>query len=304
MIYGDYGKLETKILEAIVSKGVPIIIHRRNVARPIYICTPLRPDQADTLSAQMLCRANERKKLHVARKLLQAKFRAMQWLLPEMPELKRSASLEKMRQVEALHAKRYWTLFYRGLGIASQGRRKAGKVAAALDCMSKFVSGIILRWTTYHHLSPFHGFLHAATDYPALVYDLIEPYRGYFDRVVFEKACLVESPDENSGLIGMTIEGVKEALDEQVYTGLTRQIVTRHELLHGAVLGLKCYLEGRHSRFLIPQIDQPKGGRPRKVDFRLYGRQAGRTDFWRVATSAADEEERRVKAVLDLIRDG
>ncbi len=294
MIYGDYGKLEAKLLETIAAKGVPIIIHHRNIPRPVYICCPLRPDQTDTLSAQMLARANERKRLHIARRILCAKFRSMQWLIPVAPEIRKGASLEQMRQVEALHARRYWQRFYQGLGLSALRRRNTGKVSSALDCMSKFVSGIILRWTTYHHLSPFHGFLHTATDYPALVYDLIEPYRGYFDRVVFEKACSIDAPDKNAGLIGMTIEGLKEALDEHVYTGLTRQVVTRHELLHGSVLGLKCYLQGRHTRFLIPQIDQPSGGRPPKVDFRLYGRQAGKTDFWRVAESVAEDEQKRL----------
>lgn len=283
MLYGDYGKLEAATLEAIVSKGVPIVIHHRNKTRPIYICTPLRPDQQDTLSCQLAFRANQKKVQHIARMLLKAKFNSMRWLLADCPRLKPQMDLAQLRRCEALHAKRYWDLFYKRLGIYKKGRRTAGRVTAALDCASKFLSGIILRWITYHHLSPFHGYLHSTAEYPALVYDLIEPYRGYFDKVVFEKAASIAEPDENAGLIGLTIEGIKESLNEHVYTGLTRQIVTRHELLHGAVLSLKCYLQGRQKTFMIPQVDKPTGGRPRRVNFRLYGRQAGRTDFWKVA---------------------
>jgi hypothetical protein len=61
---------------------------------------------------------------------------------------------------------------------------------------------------------------------------------------------------------------------------LPRQIVTRQELLHGAVLSLKYYLLGKQRKFLVPLESQPKGGRPPKVKFLLYGRHAGRTDFW------------------------
>ena len=34
-------------------------------------------------------------------------------------------------------------------------------------------------------MSPYHGFLHTPTEYPALVYDLMEPYRGYIEKTVF-----------------------------------------------------------------------------------------------------------------------
>jgi len=149
--------------------------------------------------------------------------------------------------------------------------------------MSKFISGIVLRWTTYHHLSPFHGFLHQQTDYPALVYDLMEPYRGEFEKFAFQVIASTKNPEKNSTLVGAVINETKQALNEHVYTGLTRQIVTRHELLHGIVLALKSYLLGKTKKFMVPTIDKPNGGRPRKVPFRLYGRQAGKTDFWQVA---------------------
>ena len=283
MIYGDYGALPAETLEQICARGVPIIIHRRNVAKPIYICSPLRADQNDTLSKQILFRAGVDKTRHISRKLLEAKFYAMRWLLPDPPVIPGDFTVAQMRQMEALHAKAYWNLFYSRLGYSTAGRRKDGQIATALNAMSKFLSGILLRWITYHQLSPFHGFLHSATDYPALVYDLIEPYRGYFDQVAFFQMCQVPDPDANQALVGMVINATKEALNEQVYTGLTRQIVTRHELFHGVVLSLKSYLDGDSRRIMIPRIDQPNGGRPRKVHFRLYGRQAGRTDFWREA---------------------
>jgi CRISPR/Cas system-associated endonuclease Cas1 len=283
MLYGEFGKLDCDIVEQVCRKGIPIVLHRRGMASPVYICTPLRKEQSDTLSQQILARNDGRKCCHIARKLLLAKFYSMKWLIepPEVPSA--ISSLKELRGIEAVHSARYWKVFYTKLGYPRQTRRGNGQISGSLNAVSQFLSGIILRWITYHHLSPFHGYLHTASDYAALIYDLIEPYRGVYDRVVFETAASIKDPNSNSALIGMAINAVKDALDQEVYTGLTRQIVTRHELFHGIVLSLKNYLLGNQTAFMIPTIDQPNGGRPRKVCFRLYGRQAGRTDFWKVA---------------------
>ncbi|RMD88208.1 MAG: hypothetical protein D6808_00090 [Candidatus Dadabacteria bacterium] len=293
MIYGDYGQLPANILEHICKKGIPIIIHRRNVAKPIYICSPLRADIQDTISKQMIFRANGHKVRHIARQIIKAKFKAMKWLIPNYELPTKEMTLKEIRQLEALHAKRYWSEYYKKLGFKKSKRRENGMIASSLNALSKFLSGIVLRWITYHHLSPFHGFLHVTTDYPALVYDLMEPYRGHFELIAFKQFKTVKDPDQNKGVVGMVINAAKEGLNENIYTGLTRQIVTRHELYHGIVLSLKNYLLGNQRSFMIPTVDQPNGGRPKKVCFRLYGRQAGKTDFWQKAREAADAENKR-----------
>ncbi|MCS6894192.1 MAG: hypothetical protein NZO16_06490, partial [Deltaproteobacteria bacterium] len=101
----------------------------------------------------------------------------------------------------------------------------------------------------------------------------------------------VKKPDQNKSIVGMAINELKQALDEKVYTGVTRQIVTRHELLHGIVLALRAYLLGEMKRFLIPTVDKPNGGRPKKITFKLYGRHAGRTDCWKEAKQISDSYE-------------
>lgn len=288
MLYGDFGSLDGEVLEQICRRGIPVILHRRGLAQPIYICTPLRKEQQDTLSAQLMVRADQRRCRHIARKLLLAKFQSMRWLIPAPTALPSSFSIAQMRNVEALHSQSYWREFFTQLGHPKATRRgNGGNVAMALNAVSMFLSGIILRWITYHHLSPFHGYLHSASDYSALVYDLIEPHRGHFDQVVFNTARSIANPLTNKALVGMAINAVKEALDEEVYTGLTRQIVTRHELFHGTVLSLKSYLLKSQRSFMVPTVDKPNGGRPRKTCFRLYGRQAGRTDFWKAAHDLA-----------------
>ncbi len=79
------------------------------------------------------------------------------------------------------------------------------------------------------------------------------------------------------------IVATKELLNEKCYVPMTRQIVTHQELLHGIVLSLKYYVLGKQRKFLIPLPGKPNGGRPPKVNFLLYGRHAGKTNFWKEA---------------------
>ncbi len=288
MIYGESKtSLEIPIIDKIARSGVPVIIHRRNMGQPIYIHGGVRPDPQDTISKQTLAKSQSRKSSHVARQLLQAKFRACNWLVPELP-LPAYATVPMLRNIEAKHAKKYWKAYFTVLGYPEYTRRGKNPASSALDAVSKFISGIVLRWTTYHHLSPYHGFLHEPTDYPSLVYDLMEPYRGTFERILLQTWVQENVPPDKWLAYG--IEIIKEALDEQVYTGLTRQIVTRQELLHGNVLSLKYYLLGKQRKFLIPIETKPNGGRPPKVGFLLYGRHAGRTDFWDEARAVSSDK--------------
>lgn len=291
MIYGDSDTpLHIPTLDKIARSGIPIIIHRRNMAQPIYITGGLRPDPQDTISKQLILRNRSRNKRHIARQLLQAKFRSCSWLIP--PEhLPLYASIESLRNIEAKHAKKYWDAYFSTLGYPQFTRRGNNDGRQALDAASKFIVGILLRWITYHHLSPYHGFLHEPTDYPALAYDLMEPNRGTFDRILLQAWKRGNVPSNRWLATG--INALKNAMNEKVYTGLTRQIVTRQELLHGEVLSLKYYLLGKQRKFLIPSESKPNGGRPPKVNFLLYGRHAGKTDFWdeakRLSSNLYDE---------------
>jgi CRISPR/Cas system-associated endonuclease Cas1 len=288
MIYGDVKtQLPVSYIDEITRKGIPIIVHRRNMAQAVYICGSNRPDPDDTISAQIRTRDNLHKRAHIVRQLLKAKFESMKWLMDTAPQLEKHMTIEAMRNLEAKHSREYWKRYFTLLGQPDWTRRSKNPYSQALDASSKFISGVLLRWTHYHHLSAYHGFLHEMTDYPTLVYDLIEPYRGTYDQILFEALRTVPSTDDNTKLTGACISALKEAFDRKIYTGLTRQIVTRQELLHGSVLSMKYYLLGHQSRFLVPTETRPNGGRPPKVAFRLYGRQAGRTDFWDRAREAA-----------------
>lgn len=285
MIYGETDfSFSTKELDAIARKGVPIILHRRNLAQSIYITGGLRPDVDDVLSKQIIKRLQTRASSHVARQVLLAKMRNMQYLAKAKP-LPQFAGVKRLRNIEAVHARAYWKEFFEQLGHPEWTRRSRNPASEALDASSKFLSGIILRWVTYHHLSPYHGFFHETTEYPALIYDLIEPYRGTFEQRLLKT--FRECPEGRWTECAITT--LKEMLNEQVYVPLTRQIVTRQELLHGVVLSLQHYLLGRQRKFLIPLEGKPQGGRPPKVSFLLYGRHAGKTDFWQKAHEASGD---------------
>ncbi len=283
MLYGYGIDLSQEFLEKCAFYKIPVIIHRRNMTRAVIITSTLAPDQNKLLSRQIFYRGNKKKRAYIAKRLLKAKFKSCQWLFPvERDLLYKVADLDKMVSIEAWHARQYWQLYYQSLGYRDSGRRDKDNItAAALDAVSKFTSGIYLRWILYHNLSPFYGFIHKPTDYPALVYDLMEPYRGYFEKVVFE--AFQEKDLEKMGksqAIAVAIEAVKELLDERVYVHSTRQIVSFHQLIHGVVLALRAYLLGESHRFVVPLPAKPNGGRPIKAGYLLYGHKAGITNFW------------------------
>lgn len=294
MLYGESCDLPQAFFEKSAFYKIPIVIHRRNMPRAVIVCPTLPPDQENLLTKQILFRENDKKRSYITKKLLQAKFKSMSWLVPvERDLLFKLVSTEKMIAVESWHAKRYWKEYFSKLKISGGRRKNNNDAKKILDAVSKFVSGVILRWILYHNLSPYHGFLHKPTDYPALVYDLMEPYRGYFDKVVFDT--LNEARNKNGGeekIMGMAIENIKNFLDTKVYVEATRQIVTFQELLHGVVLALRAYLLGNTRRFIVPLPSKPNGGRPINVGYQLYGHKAGITNFWPETKKIANNFEK------------
>ncbi len=295
MLYGKHIPLEQEFLEKVAFFNIPLVIHRRNMPRAVWINQSFKGSKDDILTKQILYREKVKKQLHIARKLLEKKFKSMNWVSPPpRANIYRITSIDELRNLEAIHAKQYWADFYERLGVKSQ-RRGENEIAKILDAVSKFVSSIELRWILYHGLSPYHGYLHIQTNYPALVYDLMEPYRGIFDKVVFKIIRKMRKKHKDKdGLLGAVINAIKEEFDRKVYVHSTRQIVTLHELLHGIVLALKAYLQGEANRFIVPYPSKPNGGRPVKAGFKLYGHSAGVTDFWTEAKVVYEQSKEMV----------
>ncbi len=299
MFYGESVNFPQDFLEKCSFYKIPIIIHRRNMPRSIIIASSLPSDQNNIITKQITYRENQKKSTYIAKKLIQAKIKSCGWLLPVNRDLLYKVfSIKDITKIESWHAKRYWEEYYQRLKIKSHRRNPDNQlVEKILNATSKFIAGILLRWILYHSLSPYHGFIHKPTDYPSLVYDLMEPYRGYFDKVIFDTIKEFENQDleKNQSLIlGKSINNLKRFLDEKVYTESTRQIVSFTELLHGVVLGLRSYLLGETKKFIVPLPGKPNGGRPVKVGFKLYGHQAGITNFWPETKKIANQFEKKL----------
>ena len=295
MFYGSISPIRETFLELCRKYCIPVCIHRRNMTSVIWINSSYRTDKNDVLTKQIITREHNIKQRHIVYKLLKHKFESMRWLIKEPIDFKPTISIERMIGIEAHHAKRYWKKYYTRLGQTISARRdRKNEVSIALNAVSKFINSIILRWILFHHLSPYHGFLHVQTEYPALAYDLMEPYRGFIDKTVFDAILYAKENQKQlaDNYVGIAIDSIERFLDSNVYTHTTRQIVTFQELLHGSVLALRAYLLKNANRFIVPMPGKNIGGRPIKTGYRLYGRGAGIQDFFKEVDSLSEKHEK------------
>lgn len=280
MLYGSSGNLPVLFLDQLGIHHIPMIVHRRNMDAPALVLPSPRPDAKDVLGKQVLFRANRIKSAYVARTLIRARFRAVSedislseraWI-----RFNRIRNVDQIRNMEAQWARRYWKRYYIRVGYPENHRREDNPVSLALNACSFFLYGVALRWILVHRLSPQHGFLHRPTDYPSLVYDLIEPYRYICERAVADTA-LKSDPDQ---LTTKALETIKRMMEETVYVPATRQYVRRKNLLHGVVLSIRAWLLGEMPRFVIPEEGQKRGGRPVKISFIMPGDRSRNSERW------------------------
>lgn len=276
MLYGASGHIPIEFLDRLSVYRIPLMIHRRNMPSPYLFFPDAGADPKDVLTHQVVFRENKIRSTYIARTLIAARFRSMEYLIPisdtVWKKLTKCRSVTAIRLLEAEVTQRYWSAFYFRLGLNGEvvRRDREHPVNKALNAASYFVSGILLRWVLFHKLSPEHGYLHEQTAYPSLVFDLIEPYR-----YLFEQAVLGAHPhgglSEGDWLTGKTISYLKETLEEPAYVPATRQTVRKKNLLHGGVMALRAYLIGDMKRLVIPVERKKQGGRPLKVSFKMPG---------------------------------
>ena len=274
MFYGASGSLPLPFIDDLAQTGAVILIHRRNLARPVCFYPAQKTDDADILTRQIRYRASQLKSGYIARVLVQKRFQSVEGALPiprhSVKKLNRLRNVNRIREWEAQYSRKYWTRYFSHIGAPDANRRAKNPYAQALDAGSMFMAGILLRWVLVHKLSPAHGFLHTRTAYIALVYDLLEPYR-YMIESALEKAVSAWSKDESESLTALTLSELKRILDETVYVPQTRQRARRKNPLHGVVLALRAYLAGDMRRFVPPTEGRPAGGRPIKISYTLPG---------------------------------
>ena len=273
LFYGATGSLPLDFLDALSINGIICILHRRNIERPYFFFTSNLNDQYDVLSKQICVRCNEIKSTYLSRILIKERIQKMidgySIASTYVDDLNKARNVASVRNVEAIATRQYWKKWYESMGLDSK-RREDSPINTALNVCSKFVYGVILRWVLFHKLSPCHGFLHEPTNYPSLVYDLIEPYR-YIIEIATKEAYMQLFEMDEKKLISYSIENVKALLEEVVYVPVTKQYVRRKNLLHGIVLALRAYLIGESRHFIIPKEGISKGGRPPNCGYRLPG---------------------------------
>ncbi len=277
MFYGASGQISLEFLDALSQHGITLMIHRRNQTRPYIFCPQNISDDKDILSKQIVFRNNTIKRTYIAKVLAQCRFNSMKEYFEPMEStykrLRLCRSIDEVRNIEAQVTARYWEQYYASLKLDC-ARREKTPLNMALDAGSYFLYGIILRWVLFHKLSPSHGYLHERTEYPSLIYDLIEPYRYFFENACHKAFERVGNNEDR--LTALSLSYLKEDLEQTVYVPATRQYVRRKNLLHGAVLALRAYLLGEVPRLVLPVEGDKKGGRPPNVGYRLPGDQGKR----------------------------
>lgn len=272
LFYGATGSLDLEFLDVLNQHRVPLMIHRRNQTRPMAFAPSSTIDQRDVLTRQIHAREDGRRRAYVARCLIRARIETMnrRCAIPgsTFARLRRLRSLESIRLLEAQRSKEYWKVYYGSLGLEGLGRRDDHPVNAALDAGSFFLFGVLLRWILFHRMSPAHGFMHEPTDYESLAYDLLDPYRVFFEDAVFASR---SNEPETESLTESALKALKASLAASVYVPQVRAWCPRKSLLHGVVLALRAYLVGDMQRFVIPQEGERKGGRPPRVSYGLPG---------------------------------
>jgi CRISPR/Cas system-associated endonuclease Cas1 len=271
LFYGASGDLPLVFLDDLAARRIPALFHRRNLPDPYVFVPAARRDDADMLTAQVMVRQNATKACFIARTLVRERFKATQFPIAGVfyKGLAKLRDVKDIRLVEAHQSKTHWEKYFADLGQPHTTRRSDNPVSAALDAGSFFLYGILLRWVLMHKMSPAHGFLHVTTGYPSLVYDLMEPYRYIIEDAV-AKCVRMDCKD----LTEASLSEIKASLDEVVYAPSHRTHVRRKNLLHGAVLSLRSYLQGETKRLVLPTEGEKIGGRPPKMSYQLPGANA------------------------------
>lgn len=274
MLYGASGVLPVEFLDELNQHKISLLLHRRNMPRPYVFSPAAGGDEHDLLGKQIIARQNMMDSTYVARTLIRERlhsFRSVSVVAETaFRRLNLARNIDEVRSIEAQQTARYWEAYYQKLGLSDLSRRDCPHpVNAALDAGSFFLTGVLLRWVLFHKFSPYHGFLHRPTNYTGLVFDLLEPYRGWIERSV--SVAWQGEEREEERLTAKSIAVLKEILEEQVYVPMTRQTVRRKSLLHGSVLSLRAWLIGKQARFVVPVEGVKKGGRPVKVGFSIPG---------------------------------
>lgn len=224
IIDGHSGYVSLQALHWLSRNDIPLYVMNYD-GNLISTILPPTTIKADLRAAQFQAANEPKKKLTIARALVQAKFdrslQVLDWLAErydierevqvtkrEATKLSKASTTIQFRTVEGHVAQRYWEAFGKTLaeGLGFHGRlttttnkHASDPVNLALNYGYGFLEGECRRAVNVVGLESAVGFLHDSADYQtkqALVYDLQEPFRWLIDLSViraFESEALKPS---------------------------------------------------------------------------------------------------------------
>jgi CRISPR-associated protein Cas1 len=221
IIHGHSGYISLQAFHWLSRNDIPVFVmnYDGNIISSLLPPTTIK---ADLRSAQFQTANDQKKKLTIARSLVQAKFvrslQVLDWLAErydierevlrvrkEAMKLLKASSTVQVRTVEAHVAQRYWEAFrktlpeplgFHGRLTTTTNKHASDPVNLALNYGYGFLEAECRMAINIVGLEIGVGFLHDSADYQtkqALVYDLQEPFRFLVDvtvRKAFESGAL------------------------------------------------------------------------------------------------------------------
>ena len=228
----------------------------------IQILEPQFTHGIDHVTGLHAVRRSEKKSTHVARELIKAQLYNRLWS-PKPDQLKKlmaAKTTTALRFVEAELAHQYWNNWYanRRLEIS---RRDDHPVNDALNATSAHLAQIVSRHLINHRLPLEFGIHHVSTYSHSLVYDLMEPFRGFTERAV-EEALIARSDNLLEDSLGNFTNHL-----ESYYTyrqGTEKKSL--QQLMEMTVMNLAHYGNSQlqtdnSARFWVPKIGRRKFAR-------------------------------------------
>jgi CRISPR-associated protein Cas1 len=214
VIDGHSGYISLQAFHWLSKHKIPVFIMDFDGTVISSILPPV-PVKADLRAAQFQAASDPRKKLTIARALVQAKLarslQVLDWLSErydilrevrvtrlEATKLKQASSVPDIRVVEGRVARRYWEAFgkvmpehldFQGRMTSSHQNNASDPVNVALNYGYGFLEGECRMAINAVGLEPAVGFLHEVSSYQtkeSLAYDLQEPFRWLVDASVVQ----------------------------------------------------------------------------------------------------------------------
>ena len=177
--------IPVQFLDALNAEHVALILSDLS-AEKYQILAPQFTHGIDHLTGLHEIRRSQKKSAHIARELIKAQVANRRFEIPDDLSVKLTAAqdIAIVRAIEAELANRYWKHYFYQLGLYQEHRRGSGPVQEALNVTALHLTQVVSRHLLNHRLPLEYGIMHLNTYSHCLVYDLMEPFRGFTEQAV------------------------------------------------------------------------------------------------------------------------